>query len=142
MADQEEQARKMMEDQAKKMGSVVAKCWSDDSFKKKLLADPAATLKAEGVKIDLPAGMTLKAVEDTDKVCHIIIPPKPTELSDEQLEMAAGGKPDFTMNWCLCTPSCNSPQPPSCVTACGSAYSAGCGCATIVIGGCGCAARG
>src|SRR4029078_12828965 len=53
MADQEEQARKMWEEQAKKMGSVIAKCWSDDGFKKKLLADPAATLKAEGVKFEV-----------------------------------------------------------------------------------------
>jgi len=91
MADQEEQARKMMEEQAKKMGSVIAKCWSDDGFKKKLLADPAATLKAEGVTIELPAGMTLKAVENTDKVYHVVIPAKPTELSEEQLDMVAGG---------------------------------------------------
>jgi len=66
MADQEEQARKMWEEQAKKMGSVIAKCWSDHGFKKKLLADPAATLKAEGVKFELPEGMTLKAVENND----------------------------------------------------------------------------
>jgi Nitrile hydratase, alpha chain len=79
------------EEQAKKMGSVVAKCWSDESFKKRLLADPAATLKAEGVKFELPVGMTLKAVENTDNVYHIIIPPKPAELSDEQLDKVAGG---------------------------------------------------
>src|SRR6478736_10356323 len=91
MADQQEQARKLMEEQAKKMGSVIAKCWSDESFKKRLLADPAATLKAEGVKIELPAGMTLKAVENTDKVNHIVLPAKPTELSEEQLDMVAGG---------------------------------------------------
>src|SRR4029078_1363291 len=91
MADQEEQARKMWEEQAKKMGSVIAKCWSDDGFKKKLLADPAATLKAEGVKFELPEGMTLKAVENTVKVYHVIIPPKPTELSEDELDMVAGG---------------------------------------------------
>ena len=93
MADQEEQARKMWEEQAKKMGSVIAKCWADEGFKKKLLADPAATLKAEGVKFELPEGMTLKAVENTDKVYHIIIPAKPMEMSDEQLDMVAGGVP-------------------------------------------------
>src|SRR6476620_7518390 len=92
MADQEEQARKMMEEQAKKMGSVIAKCWSDDGFKKKLLADPADTLKAEGINIEMQAGMTLKAVENTDKVYHLVIPAKPTELSEEQLDMVAGGQ--------------------------------------------------
>jgi hypothetical protein len=50
MADQEEQAKKLMEEQAKRMGNLIAKCWSDEGFKKNLLADPAATMKAEGVK--------------------------------------------------------------------------------------------
>src|SRR5689334_19045598 len=94
MADQQEQARKMMEEQAKKMGSVIAKCWSDDGFKKKLLADPAATLKGEGVKFELPAGMSIKAVENSEKVYHIVIPAKPKELSEEQLDNVAGGMPN------------------------------------------------
>ena len=89
MADQEEQARKMMEEQAKKMGILIAKCWSDDGFKKRLLADPGATLKAEGV--ELPDDLTYKAVENTDKVFHLVIPAKPNELSDEDLNMVAGG---------------------------------------------------
>jgi hypothetical protein len=119
MADQEEQARKMLEEQAKKMGSVVAKCWSDEGFKKKLLADPAATLKAEGVKFELPAGMTLKAVENTDKVHHIVLPPKPTELSDEQLEVAAGGASACWQQCGFCQGTVINPPPPFSVDNCG-----------------------
>jgi hypothetical protein len=115
MADQEEQARKTMEEQTKKMGSVIAKCWSDDDFKKKLLADPAATLKAEGVKFELPAGMTLKVVENTDKVFHLMLPAQPSsdELSEEDLSHVAGG---FRCEHCMCGDSrC---WDPNCVAGC------------------------
>jgi Nitrile hydratase, alpha chain len=77
------------EEQAKKMSQLIAKCWSDEDFKRKLLADPAATLTAEGA--EFPAGLSVKAVEDTDKLVHFVIPPKPTELSDEDLDQVAGG---------------------------------------------------
>jgi hypothetical protein len=57
-------------EQAKKMSQLVAKCWSDESFKRKLLADPAATLRAEGVPLEVPAGVSVKALENTEK-CFI-----------------------------------------------------------------------
>jgi hypothetical protein len=140
MADQEEQARKMMEEQAKKMGSVIAKCWSDDGFKKKLLADPAATLKAEGINIEMQAGMTLKAVENTDKVYHLVIPAKPTELSEEQLDMVAGGEFTYRASGFCWGTVITDPTPAS--GGCGCAYSAGCGCVTAASGGCGSAVQG
>jgi hypothetical protein len=81
------------EQQGKMIGQVIAKCWTDEGFKRKLLADPAATLKAEGV--ELPAGMSVKALENTDKVFHLVIPAKPADLSkdlsDEELEEVVGG---------------------------------------------------
>ena len=77
------------EEQGKKMNQIIAKCWADEAFKTKLLADPAATLKAEGAEV--PAGLTVKAVENTDKVFHLVIPAKPTDLSDEDLDKVAGG---------------------------------------------------
>jgi Nitrile hydratase, alpha chain len=77
------------EEQGKKMSQLLAKCWADEGFKQKVLADPATTLRAEGV--ELPPGLSIKAVENTDKVCHLVIPAKPTDLSDEELETVAGG---------------------------------------------------
>ncbi len=77
------------EEQGKKMGQVIAKCWSDEAFKKKLLTDPAATLKAQGLEV--PTGVSIKALENTDKVFHLVIPAKPTDLSDEDLDKVAGG---------------------------------------------------
>jgi len=80
-------------DQDKKMSRLIAKCWSDESFKQKFIADPAAIFKAEGVAV--PAGLSIKAVEDTDTVFHFVIPPKPAELSDEELDKVAGGEVDL-----------------------------------------------
>ena len=77
------------EEQGKKMSQLIARCWADEGFKQKLLADPAATLKAEGV--ELPAGLSIKALENTDKVFHLVIPAKPTDLSDADLAKVAGG---------------------------------------------------
>ena len=77
------------EEQGKKMSQLLAKCWADDGFKQKLLDDPAATLKAEGV--ELPAGLSIKAMENTDALFHLVIPAKPTDLSDEDLDKVAGG---------------------------------------------------
>ncbi len=77
------------EQQGKKINQLIAKCWSDEGFKQKLLADPAAVLKAEGVA--LPDGLSVKALENTDTVFHLVIPAKPTNLSDEELDVVAGG---------------------------------------------------
>ena len=85
------------EEQGKKMGQLIAKCWADEGFKQKLLADPMATLKAEGVA--LPAGLTVKAVENRDSLFHLVIPAKPTDLSDEDLDKVAGGGPAW--KWCV-----------------------------------------
>ncbi len=83
------------EEQGKKMSQLIARCWADESFKAKLLADPAAVLKAEGLA--MPQGVTVKAVENTEKTFHLLIPAKPAHLSDEQLEDVAAGACGFTM---------------------------------------------
>lgn len=78
-----------VEEQGKKLSQLIAKSWADGSFKAKLLADPAAVLKSEGV--EMPQGVTVKAVENTDKTFYLVIPVKPADLSDEQLEGVSGG---------------------------------------------------
>ena len=71
-------------------GKIIAKAWRDPAFKSALIANPAAALKAEG--IDVPAGMTVTVVENTDKQFHLVLPPVPTdELSGEALDAMAGG---------------------------------------------------
>ncbi len=79
-----------MQEYAKKYGQIVAKAWADEEFKARLLADPAAVLQAEGLAV--PAGVELRAVENTAQVMYLTLPPKPSEeLSDEQLNQVAGG---------------------------------------------------
>jgi hypothetical protein len=79
------------EEQGKKMQQIIAKAWMDEDFKQRLLTDPAAVLKEGG--FELPAGMEVRMVENTDKVLHLVLPAKPAseELSDEQMEKVAGG---------------------------------------------------
>ena len=75
---------------AKQYGQVVARAWADDAFKARLLAEPAAVLREEGFV--LPEGVELRAVENTERVMYLTLPPKPSEdLTDEQLNSVAGG---------------------------------------------------
>jgi len=79
-----------MSENKPEFGKIVAKAWRDPAFKAELIANPAAALKAEG--IDVPAGMTVTVVENTDKLFHLVLPPVQTdELSDEALDAVAGG---------------------------------------------------
>jgi hypothetical protein len=70
---------------------LVAKAWSDPALKAKLLADPVAAMKDNGLIV--PAGITIKVLENTDKVINLVLPVKPSaaELSQEELQQAAGG---------------------------------------------------
>ena len=69
---------------------IIVKAWCDPALKAELIANPAAALKAEG--IDVPAGMAVTVLENTDKQFHLVLPPKPTgELSDKDLDGVAGG---------------------------------------------------
>jgi hypothetical protein len=73
-------------------GAVIAKTWSDPSFKVKLLADPHAALAELGIAV--PAGITVKVMEDTDSLVHMVLPLPPTgELSTQDLRRVVGGIP-------------------------------------------------
>jgi len=86
------------EDLNKGLSKVIAKAWADEAFKARLLADPAATLAAEGLAS--PAGLTVRVVENTDTVFNLVLPPKPQDLSDADLDQVAGGACN-----CNCTPT-------------------------------------
>ena len=93
------------EEQGKKISQLIAKCWTDEGFKQKVLADPAATLRAEG--LELPAGLSYVAHENTEKVVHLVIPAKPSDLSDEDLGHVAGGGGPVSAG--CGAPTCRSP---------------------------------
>ena len=96
MADPQQEQR----EQQKKWGQIVAKAWTDENFKKRLLADPHAVLKEHGVQV--PQGLQLKVLEDTGSVRHLILPPKPdaSELSEDDLATVAGGFTCDQMDLC------------------------------------------
>jgi hypothetical protein len=79
-----------MNDQSKQYQQLIAKCWADDAFKQRLLADPAGTLKAEGIEV--PAGVRVQVVENTPQEFTLILPTRPDDLSDEMLAGAVGGR--------------------------------------------------
>ena len=78
------------EEFSKKYAEVIAKAWSDESFKKKLLENPNETLKEFGVP--MAEGITFHIHENGSGTCHLILPKKPDgELSDDDLKKASGG---------------------------------------------------
>lgn len=95
-------SREQRDEQAKVYGRVVARAWSDESFKQRLLADPIAVLRAEGMAI--PEGTELRIVENTDNTVYFMLPAKPEGLSDEQLDAVAGG----ASGGGCCPPNCTS----------------------------------
>ena len=80
-----------MDEQQQQTGRIIAKAWADEAFKAALIADPVATLKAEGIPV--PEGLSLTVVENTSTHIHIVLPPKPPEgeISEDALGGVAGG---------------------------------------------------
>jgi hypothetical protein len=76
------------------MQKIITRCWEDEAFKKRLMADPAKILGAEGVSVQ--DGVSIRVVEDTEQVRTLIIPPAPSHLDDDQLKgiTGGGGRPD------------------------------------------------
>ena len=84
-----------MTDETNKMNTLIAACWKDDALKQRFLSDPHAVLAEHGM--DVPEGMNVNVVENTDNTVHVTLPAAPEnmgELSDDELANAAGGTPD------------------------------------------------
>ncbi len=68
---------------------VIGQAMSDPAFRKRLLADPAGTLKGAGVEV--PKGVTIEVVEDTATKVHLVLPAPADEMLDADLDIAVGG---------------------------------------------------
>ena len=72
---------------------VVKRCWTDEAFRRELLADPVACfVKYTGLTADKAPAIRIH--EESGRDWHIVIPAKPSqagELSDADLERIAGG---------------------------------------------------
>jgi len=81
---------KLRTEQENPLQRIVTRCWDDEAFKERLLADPAATLAAEGVKV--PEGMTVNVAVDSETVRTLVIPlPRAGALGDGELFAMSGG---------------------------------------------------
>ena len=81
-----------MTDETNKMNILIAACWKDDALKQRFLSDPHAVLAEHGM--DVPEGINVNLVENTDTTVHVTLPAAPdghADLSDEELSAAAGG---------------------------------------------------
>lgn len=68
------------------LSSVVNQAATDPSFRAALLANPSATLQSAGIPI--PAGASVKVVEDTQNLRYAIVSARPDDLSDADLAAA------------------------------------------------------
>ena len=81
-----------MTEQRNKLAELFAACWKDEALKARFMADPKAVLAEYGMNV--PDGMAVNVVENTDTTVHITMPAPPSghqDLSDEELSNAAGG---------------------------------------------------
>jgi len=75
---------------------IIQRSLEDDAFRQRLLEDPKAAIEQE-LGTRLPAGVEIRAVEETPETVHLVLPGRPTdvepgELSDRELESVAGGE--------------------------------------------------
>lgn len=78
------------EDYVRTYSKIVARAWADEDFKQRFLADPRAVMRE--FDLDVPEGVELRAVANTDSVVYVALPPPPSEeMSDEDLAHVAGG---------------------------------------------------
>ena len=81
-----------MTEQKNALAQLFAACWKDEALKQRFMADPKAVLAEYGM--DVPDGMDVNVVENTDNTMHITMPAPPSggmDLSDDELISAAGG---------------------------------------------------
>ena len=97
-----------MTEQRNQLADLFAACWKDEALKQRFMADPKAVLAEYGM--DVPDGMDVNIVENTDNTVHITMPAPPSggmDLSDDELSNAAGG-----INACLAD-NTDSPATPT-----------------------------
>ncbi len=73
----------------KQWGMLVARAWSDDALKQRLMEEPATVMREEGIEV--PYDVEVQVLVDTERVRHLILPPSPDgDLVDEELTVAVG----------------------------------------------------
>ena len=81
-----------MTEQRNAMAELFAACWKDEALKARFMSGPKAVLAERG--IDVPDGIDVNVVENSDNTVHITMPKAPTgptELFDEELATTVEG---------------------------------------------------
>ena len=79
------------------LGKLLAKTEEDKDFRNHLLGDPRAALK-ETFNIELPEGFNMVVHEEDARTAHLVLPAS-AELTDAQLQQAAGGVCSDFASW-------------------------------------------
>ena len=79
-----------METQRSMMEKLIAKAQQDANFRGRLVANPSSALK-EAFDIEVPEDFSVMVHEDDARTAHLVLPAS-TELTDAQLQQAAGGE--------------------------------------------------
>jgi hypothetical protein len=74
---------------------LIARAWQDEAFKQQLLAEPRAAIAAETGRA-VPEGVEIRVVEETATRRYLVLPCNTAQLSDEELNLTAGGATDFS----------------------------------------------
>ena len=86
---------------------VVERALKDERFRQALLTNPRAVL-ARDYHLQVPETVGIRVLEDTAETLTIVLPPRPEampELSDAELEAAAGGWIRPPITWACPQPS-------------------------------------
>jgi hypothetical protein len=68
----------------RRAAQLVARAWSDEQFKNKLLSDPASTFAEYALPV--PAGSKLRVVENPPGVTTFVLPARPAEVNHVVLD--------------------------------------------------------
>ena len=72
---------------------ILGKAAEDGEFRARLIADPKGAIASE-IGVTIPEGFDVVVHEDGATTAHLVLPPVP-ELTEAELEMAAGGVGDI-----------------------------------------------
>lgn len=68
---------------------IVKKSLQDEDFKKLLLTNPHEAIAQ--LNVEIPKEMEIKILEETANTSYLVLPYIPEELSDDALDLVAGG---------------------------------------------------
>jgi hypothetical protein len=100
-------------EQRRRWGRLVARAWEDEPFRRRLLAEPEAVLRQEG--IDVPEGVEVRVLEeeaprDTGEAAYLRLPGRPAaaDLIEDDLTLPHGStSARRTHHSCYCV--CGAP---------------------------------